>query len=340
MSKQRDYYFDNGKFLLIFFVVFGHLIRSFIEDNEILYALYKTIYSFHMPAFILVSGYFAKGYFEKGYFTKLVKKLLVPYLIFQIIYSVYYYFLLSEKSLSINIFNPEWSLWFLVSLFCWHLLLLLFTKMNQPFGFILSIIIGILIGYIDFIDEYLSLSRTFVFFPFFLLGYYLKREHFYWLKSKVAISSATIVITSVFVLFYLFPLMDFEWLFGSKPYNHFETDMTFAWLQRLFIYGVSLITVFSFWAFVPRQHYFFTKIGRYTLYIYLLHGFIIKYFRGSDWEKWIAKNHSVWILAVFALSLTLLLSSKFVRVLTQPIIEFKLANWFSLFKQFNRRLFS
>lgn len=148
----------------------------------------------------------------------------------------------------------------LVSLFCWHLLLLLFTKMNQPFGFILSIIIGILIGYIDFIDEYLSLSRTFVFFPFFLLGYYLKREHFYWLKSKVAISSATIIITSVFVLFYLFPLMDFEWLFGSKPYNHFETDMTFAWLQRLFIYGVSLITLFSFWAFVPRQHYFFTKL--------------------------------------------------------------------------------
>ncbi|MEN0648984.1 acyltransferase family protein [Caldifermentibacillus hisashii] len=103
MSKQRDYYFDNGKFLLIFFVVFGHLIRSFIENNEILYAFYKTIYSFHMPAFILVSGYFAKGYFEKGYFTKLVKKLLVPYLIFQIIYSVYYYFLLSEKSLSINL---------------------------------------------------------------------------------------------------------------------------------------------------------------------------------------------------------------------------------------------
>ena len=68
MKQQRDYYFDNGKFLLIFFVVFGHFIRSFIENNEPLLALYKTIYAFHMPAFILVSGHFCKGYFKRVYF--------------------------------------------------------------------------------------------------------------------------------------------------------------------------------------------------------------------------------------------------------------------------------
>ena len=70
--KQREYFFDNAKFILIFLVVFGHFLRSFIEESEIIYSLYKVIYTFHMPAFILISGFFAKGfretrlYFENG----------------------------------------------------------------------------------------------------------------------------------------------------------------------------------------------------------------------------------------------------------------------------------
>jgi len=83
---NRDSYFDNAKFFLIFFVVFGHMIQSYIQDKESIFALYKTIYAFHMPAFILISGYFAKGLCSKGYIKNLAKKLLVPYLIFQGIY--------------------------------------------------------------------------------------------------------------------------------------------------------------------------------------------------------------------------------------------------------------
>ena len=90
--EPRNYYFDNAKFILIFFVVFGHFLRSFIEDNETIYTIYKVIYTFHMPAFILVSGFFAKGFYQKGYVKKITKKLIFPYLIFQINYSVFYYF--------------------------------------------------------------------------------------------------------------------------------------------------------------------------------------------------------------------------------------------------------
>ena len=207
-------------------------------------------------------------------------------------------------------------------------------------SFSLSIVLGILVGYVDNIDSYLSLSRTFVFFPFFLVGYYLRREQFHWLKKKSFMILSSSIIFTVFVFFYLFPSMDFEWLFGSKSYSQLDANITFAGLQRLYIYGISFLTVFSFWALVPKQQHFFTKIGKYTLYIYLLHGFIIKYFRSSALEIWIAENHYIWILAVIALCLTLLLSSKVVRTLTQPIIELKLVNWLSIFRQFNRRIFS
>ncbi|WP_426638635.1 acyltransferase family protein [Priestia aryabhattai] len=59
---KRDAYFDNVKFILIVLVVFGHLLTPFINDEQWLRTLYIFIYTFHMPAFILISGYFAKGY--------------------------------------------------------------------------------------------------------------------------------------------------------------------------------------------------------------------------------------------------------------------------------------
>jgi fucose 4-O-acetylase-like acetyltransferase len=89
--KERDYYFDNAKFLLIFLVVFGHLISPVKDQSELVYTIYNFIYTFHMPAFILISGYFTKGFFKKGYLRKILKKVLIPYIIFQVVYSFYYY---------------------------------------------------------------------------------------------------------------------------------------------------------------------------------------------------------------------------------------------------------
>lgn len=68
--KARDYYFDNAKFILIFLVVFGHLMQPFVADYDSVHILYIFIYTFHMPAFILISGYFAKGFRKSGYLKK------------------------------------------------------------------------------------------------------------------------------------------------------------------------------------------------------------------------------------------------------------------------------
>lgn len=59
--KERNYLFDNLKFLLIVLVVFGHSLEeiSLAQDYAIIRA---WIYSFHMPAFVFISGYFSKVY--------------------------------------------------------------------------------------------------------------------------------------------------------------------------------------------------------------------------------------------------------------------------------------
>ena len=93
----RDYYLDNVKVILIFLVIFGHLVDKFADKNTIYNILYIVIYSFHMPLFIFVSGYFSKNV-DKSRENAFVG-CLVPYLIFNTIY-----LLVSTKNIMVPIF--------------------------------------------------------------------------------------------------------------------------------------------------------------------------------------------------------------------------------------------
>ncbi|GIN57473.1 acyltransferase [Lederbergia ruris] len=324
---NRDSYFDNARFILIFLVVFGHLIQSYIDANTFVATLYKFIYSFHMPAFILISGYFAKGIYQKGYIKKITKKLIIPYLIFQAIYSIFYYFQFGKSSLELDLLNPHWSLWFLLSLFCWHLMLLAFNKMKPAYSIGIALTIGLAVGYIDWISSFLSLSRTFVFFPFFLVGYYLKKEHFQKLTSTQARLMTAIPIMAVIILLVIFPDMNEKWLLGSKPYSQLQNITILGIFTRTGIYALNFIMASCFFAFVPRKRLFFTKWGRNTLYVYLLHGFIVRTFRGSNVENYLEPMQSLLILVIVSFILTLILSSKLVTAIVQPFIELKWSRW-------------
>lgn len=60
MEKIRNDYFDNIKSVLITLVVIGHFLLP-LESTRLKDGLVNVIYLFHMPMFIMVSGYFAKG---------------------------------------------------------------------------------------------------------------------------------------------------------------------------------------------------------------------------------------------------------------------------------------
>ncbi|KAB7669347.1 acyltransferase family protein [Bacillus sp. B1-b2] len=321
--KGRDYYFDNAKFFLIFFVVFGHFIQSFINDNENIYTLYKVIYTFHMPAFILVSGFFAKGIAEKGYVRKYVKRLIVPYLIFQLVYSVFYYYLYGKSTIKIEPLSPHWSLWFLVSLFFWNIFLLYFAKLKPILGIMIALVLGLLIGCFEWTSSYLSLTRTFVFFPIFLIGFYMKKEHFQLVQSKFARVCSIIIFLSVFIGFHLYPFINYQWLFGSKSYEALGEGIIVGMGIRICFYLLSFIMIFCFFACVPKKEYFFTKFGKYTLYVYLLHGFIIRIFRESHLPEIFESPNYYIMIVIVSLLLTMFLSSNMIISLTQPIIELK-----------------
>ncbi|RST75312.1 acyltransferase family protein [Siminovitchia acidinfaciens] len=321
--RKRDFYFDNAKILLIFLVVFGHFLQSYIHSSLFISSLYNFIYTFHMPAFILISGFFAKGIYEKGYITKITKKLIIPYILFQIVYAVFYYFSHSKNTFKFELFQPHWSLWFLISLFCWNIMLLVFNRLKPKYALSIALLAGLVAGYFDWISTYFSLSRTFVFFPFFLVGFYLKKEHFKALRQSRAKIAAVIVMLIVTIGILSFPDLNEKWFFGSKAYSELENAQFYGMLKRTGLYMVQFAMAASFFAFVPRRQFFFTNWGKNTLYVYLLHGFIVRTFRGSNLEEYVDQVQALPVLLVVSLVLTALLSSKFVTSITQPIIEMK-----------------
>ena len=58
MKENRIYWLDNLKWFLILLVVLGHAIQHTYADFG-QNCLFRAIYSFHMPAFMAVSGYLA-----------------------------------------------------------------------------------------------------------------------------------------------------------------------------------------------------------------------------------------------------------------------------------------
>lgn len=324
-TSKRSKYFDNAKFILIFLVVFGHLISPLKEQDGILFTLYSVIFLFHMPAFILISGYFAKGYKKKGYLKKSVKKILVPYLIFQLMYSVYYYLNGQKEKMDFDLLHPHWSLWFLMSLFCWNLLLYLFAELRWK-GFVIAIAIGIGIGYVDHIGSFLSLSRTFVFFPYFLLGYLLNSNQLrrvirakYSLPLGVIIFIGTLIAVSIG-----FSEDAVPWLLGDTSYADMGGKEISDGLYRGLQYGVTLIVMFGFLTLIPSTQFKLTKIGERTLYIYLFHGFIIKSFEAfiPD-ESLSAFSGNYLLLFVISFLICKILGSYFMKKYTKPLVELK-----------------
>lgn len=325
--SKRSKYFDNAKFILIFLVVFGHLISPLKEQDGFLFTLYSVIFLFHMPAFIMISGYFAKGYNKKGYFAKSIKKILIPYFIFQIIYSIYYYFNGQEEKLSFDFLHPHWTLWFLLSLFCWNLLLYLFAKLKWV-GLAVSIILGICIGYIDQVGSFLSISRTFVFFPYFLLGFLLNEDQLKRIiRTKYSLPIGLIIIAGTLIYFgTAFPKDAVPWLLGDTSYANMGGKHVTDGLIRGIQYVLTLIVVFSFMVLIPSGQFKVTKIGERTLYVYLFHGFIIKTIQTIIPEENVDPIlGNYFLLIIVSLIICLILGSYLIKKYTRPLVELELS---------------
>ncbi|ETD21587.1 MULTISPECIES: acyltransferase family protein [Prevotellaceae] len=133
MVKQRILYLDLVKFIAITLVCIGHSYPLTI-GNESYFR--SVIYSFHMPLFMLICGYFSISSFSKDFKSFLkqkAKQLLLPALS-GIILSLCLIFIFARERFSLNIVVTELygGLWFLKTLFICYLIVYIFKHINLP----------------------------------------------------------------------------------------------------------------------------------------------------------------------------------------------------------------
>ena len=326
---NRSAYFDNAKAILIYLVVLGHLMSGYLEKNQYIDTLYLVIYFFHMPAFILIAGHFSRTVKSVSDLKKIGKTLVLPYIIFQLLYTLYYKNVFGDGVI-FEFFEPRYAMWFLLSMVMWKFMLWAFS--GHKLMVLVSIVLSLLVGYISEVNEWLSLARTFFFFPFFLMGYHLNRENFVKMKNKWNMGIAS-VLGLVYILF-VYQYGDVrwkEWFFGRIPYEdiHYgivESGSSTGLLSRLLVYGIMIIATYIFLSLVPKNYQWYTDIGGKTLAVYLLHLFVVRAFKATAVYDWIADTGNYLALFAIAFFIVYLLSSKWVWKVTSPIITGNIIN--------------
>lgn len=274
-QKPRDYLFDNYKALLIFLVVAGHFIGPSAKDNSFLYALKWIIVSFHMPAFIFVSGYFSK---RTPSFRSLVQKLAIPYIVYEAIYYVLYTFVL-HKETTLALLRPKFTLWYLMTLFFWRIVTPYVKKLPVRVYLPLTVAAGLLIGCSGMPDNFLSIPRMLVFYPFFLAGTLLERDQLTKLRTKKGQRIAAAVLLAVSVLIVVAGLgskLSMTVFFGRYNYAYLKQEMIPGMLVRLICYAVSFAMTLTLLLVLPEKRLCFSYIGTRTMAVYLFHGLLFK----------------------------------------------------------------
>ncbi|MBQ2115004.1 MAG: acyltransferase family protein [Lachnospiraceae bacterium] len=279
---SRQYKFDNIKAILIFLVVFAHI----IEKSKDLQAVYMFIYSFHMPLFMFVTGYFA-GFNRKN----IIFRFGYTYFLFQTLYILFDIFIL-QKTTDFQYTKPKWILWYLFAMTVYFILFPMFDAerikaypKRRIAVILLLFLLALFAGFENTLDYDFSASRIVYFLPFFISGYYFKNDE--QLKKLFMTFSFMKNIISI-VLFLGMPVGTVLWLkygvdnniltprmlYGSYPYEAIDYNLS----VRFVIMLVANAWIYIFVLLTPDKYIpLVSDIGRYTLPVFLLHGFIVSY---------------------------------------------------------------
>ncbi|AQQ55463.1 acyltransferase family protein [Planococcus lenghuensis] len=323
-ERRRDPFFDNARFILVALVVLGHLISPFRDQNDLIFFANNFLASFRMPALILLTGYFTKRFYQdKNRFKRQAfLTILIPYLLFQTFYSGMD--AIGSGTLVVDLLSPSYGMWFLLSLFTWNVLLFFFTKLKRPI--LVSFVIAIGIGWIEQAGHFLSISRTFVFFPLFLMGHYSTPENFEWLKRRRAKIVALLSMAGSWLLLFSFPFYDARnALLAKYSYIEIGDSAMEGAVVRLVFYVIMFLGILSFLPWMPKNQTFFTHLGRRTAYIYILHLFVMKIFYALGLFSHELNAWTLFAIPVIWVVIVFLVSSNQIVFLTKPFIEGKIA---------------
>ncbi|MCM2578437.1 acyltransferase family protein [Streptomyces meridianus] len=303
--KERDPFFDNAKYLAIALVACGHAWEPLRDGSRTAAALYIFVYAFHMPAFIIISGYFSRSFTARpAQLKRLITGVAVPYIIFEVAYTLFKRVANDDPTYPISLLDPWYLTWFLVALVVWRLSTPLWKIARWPVP--LALAIAVLAAVSPDIGDDLDLQRVLQFMPFFVLGLVLKPEHFQLLRRREAkLLSLPVISGALLFAYWAAPRMNAAWFYKRDSAQELGAPAWTGGLMTLALFGCSTLLAACFFVWVPKRTMWFTALGAGTLYGYLLHGFLAKGSRFWDWYElpWLHTADGMIALTVFAAAL-------------------------------------
>lgn len=298
---KRSLYLDVIKGLAIFLVVLGHCIqygscvsfdKQFYEDP-----IFKFIYSFHMPLFMLISGFLFYNSVNRHSWEKSFKsrftKLIIPIVIWNTLYIIVIdtYRLFNGIPLHIGqIASYLTALWFLWAIFWSSITVLIIRRLFKD-----RILIYVLLGILAlFLPSKWGSPLYIYMYPYFIMGYLWNKYH---LESKFHLSNLKIKVCISFLCVVLFCILymnftkeDYIYTTGINilkinpekglllDFHQISIDLYryligFVGAATILIIINILLIVFK----IKEDSYiaiFLSKIGQKTLGIYIISGYL------------------------------------------------------------------
>ncbi len=333
-AKGREYYFDNAKFILIFMVVWAHALSAFRSSVHEADMLWTVIYTMHMPCLIMISGYFAKSYVvaDGRIRTQRVFTYIIYYLAAQLSVSLFEYFVLGTTDMPKSILHPRSSLWYLLCLVMWFIILPYIARLKPVVAMLLAVLCALAIGYDTAVGNFLSMSRAISHFPFFLVGYYFKKEWLFKYRNIYSQIAAVLVVIMFLILGYFYPDMIPERIMMGN-YNYYSaelinfTELPLMFINRVIFFVAALMLCFSFMLLVPRGKAFFSKLGSRTLAVYILHKFIYLSYMHYKWYQPFLSRKGMLLVTVIVAAITVVLSLKPFSIPFELLAKIKISRW-------------
>lgn len=344
MGTRHNPYWDNLKSVLIALVVLGHFIQVFLEraggEYPLLEAILCTIYFFHMPLFVFVSGYLSKNIARRreGAFVDL----LLPYVAAQLCWWLYGLLSGSPSGVLDNIFYPQFALWYLLALFTWRMLApdLIRVRWIMPVSAALFVVGQAFEG----IDNAFAMQRTIGFFAFFLMGYKADGELLEYIGRLQRGACAALLACVFFGLFALFSFtgVSYGGLFAVLSHAaHLSafSNMFVGIVSYCFAFVAAVVLSSCVMRLVPSSELFLlTRMGSNTMPVYLTHGLVV-YIVIDYWVISVgapAAMDCIFLLSAATLTYLLLSSRKYTSLFNRALSQLKRAVYLDKAADFQR----
>lgn len=318
----RDPWWDNARCLSAMLIVILHTVGSVMAQHHLLQTYNVGTWALRVPLFVVLAGVFSKAAPPDARRLRgIVQSIALPAALFSLLYSVEVVLLGNEFKL--HVVQLPWTLWFLMSLICWRLLLPIVVLLRYPL--LITTVVSLSVGYVEELGMVFSASRTLVYMPLFLIGWKIGQGSLRsWFNARwsLPVAVAGLVAAALFGWFGHEHVKG-RWLSMRHPYTAADPlGLYGAWVVRACVLAGAVALVLCLFRVMPRRRIpFVSALGAAGFTVYLLHPLVILPVRETGWISRANTPAELVGLVLCGVVLTGILGSAPVRRLVRPLTK-------------------